>query len=55
MKMHKLETYERTDGKTIKYIRCSSQQYNARFRRTSTEDWDEVTCLRCKPPTSIHA
>ena len=51
MKVHKLVSYTRIDGKTFQHIRCSGQQYNARFKRQSTEDLDKVTCLRCNGGT----
>ena len=52
MKMHFLYTYEYeyADGRTEERgsVLCSGQQWNARIRRTATDDWDKVTCRRCK-------
>ena len=49
MKIHALVTFATPSGKESKAIFCSSDQYNARYQRNGTDDWDKVTCKRCKP------
>ena len=49
MKVHKLIRTPNPNGKMISFMFCGSNRFNARFQSQATENWDEVTCKRCKP------